>query len=113
MDILIKDVADVIVRASDGLTDDVPDDIKQIVQDEVIRITIDDTRDRGLLYMIASIMDEIEKEYSQQKSKGNVKLHRLLEEITKRCFITQDGVTFTQKVMRIAAKLKEVYNDVK
>lgn len=112
MNIQIKDIVDVIVKVSNDI-ENTPDDVKEIIQDEVIRITIDDTRDRGLLYMIASIMDEIEKEYSQQKCKGNVKLHRLLEEITKRYFIIPDEATFIQKVMRIAAKLKEVYNDVK
>ena len=60
MNILIKDVADVIVKLTDDLTEDVPSNIKQIVQDEVIRITVDDTRDRGLIFTIASIMDEIE-----------------------------------------------------
>ena len=59
MNILIKDVADVIVKLTDGLTEDVPSNIKQIVQDEVIRITVDDARDRGLIFTIASIKDEI------------------------------------------------------
>ena len=113
MNILIKDVADVIVKLTDGLTEDVPSNIKQIVQDEVIRITVDDTRDRGLIFTIASIMDEIEKEYENQTGKGEFKLKTLINEMTKRHLNITDQMTFKQKVIRIATKLKEVYNDVK
>lgn len=113
MNILIKDVADVIVKLTDGLTEDVPSNIKQIVQDEVIRITVDDTRDRGLIFTIASIMDEIEKEYENQTGKGEFKLKTLINEVTKRHLNITDQMTFKQKVIRIATKLKEVYNDVK
>ena len=113
MNILIKDVADVIVKLTDDLTEDVPSNIKQIVQDEVIRITVDDTRDRGLIFTIASIMDEIEKEYENQTGKGEFKLKTLINEVTKRHLNITDQMTFKQKVIRIATKLKEVYNDVK
>lgn len=113
MNILIKDVADVIVKLTDYLTEDVPSNIKQIVQDEVIRITVDDTRDRGLIFTIASIMDEIEKEYENQTGKGEFKLKTLINEMTKRHLNITDQMTFKQKVIRIATKLKEVYNDVK
>ncbi len=113
MNILIKDVADVIVKLTDGLTEDVPSNIKQIVQDEVIRITVDDARDRGLIFTIASIMDEIEKEYENQTGKGEFKLKTLINEMTKRHLNITDQMTFKQKVIRIATKLKEVYNDVK
>lgn len=111
MNILIKDIADVIVKITDGFTDETPDNIKNIVQDEVIRITIDDAKDRTLLLLIASIMDEIEKEYSNQR--GEVKLKTLISEITNRYFVIDDKMTFIQKVTRIATKLKEVYNDAK
>ena len=113
MNILIKDVADVIVKLTDDLTEDVPNNIKQIVQDEVVRITVDDTRDRGLIFTIASIMDEIEKEYENQTGKGEFKLKTLINEMTKRHLNITDQMTFKQKVIRIATKLKEVYNDVK
>lgn len=111
MNISIKDIADVIVKITEGFTDETPDNIKNIVQDEVIRITIDDVRDRTLLLLIASIMDEIEKEYSNQR--GEVKLKTLISEITNRYFVIDDKMTFIQKVTRIATKLKEVYNDAK
>lgn len=113
MDILIKDIADVIVKITDGFTDETPDNIKQIVQDEVIRVTIDDASDRKLLLLIATIMDELEKEYFNQKGKGEFKLKTLLMEITKRYLNITDEMTFTQKVIRIATKLKEAYKDVK
>lgn len=111
MNISIKDIADVIVKITEGFTDETPDNIKNIVQDEVIRITIDDVKDRTLLLLIASIMDEIEKEYSNQR--GEVKLKTLISEITNRYFVIDDKMTFIQKVTRIATKLKEVYNDAK
>lgn len=111
MNISIKDIADVIVKITEGFTDETPDNIKNIVQDEVIRITIDDAKDRTLLLLIASIMDEIEKEYSNQR--GEVKLKTLISEITNRYFVIDDKMTFIQKVTRIATKLKEVYNDAK
>ena len=113
MNISIKDIADVIVKITEGFTDETPDNIKQIVQDEVIRITVDDARDRGLIFTIASIMDEIEKEYENQTGKGEFKLKTLINEMTKRHLNITDQMTFKQKVIRIATKLKEVYNDVK
>lgn len=113
MNISIKDIADVIVKITEGFTDETPDNIKNIVQDEVIRITIDDAKDRTLLLLIASIMDEIEKEYSNQRGKGESKLKTLISEITNRYFVIDDKMTFIQKVTRIATKLKEVYNSAK
>lgn len=112
MCIQIKDIVDVIVKASDCIKD-TSDEVREIVQNEVIRITVDDTRDKGMLYKIAYIMDELEKEYSHQGGQGNVKLNRLLEEMTKSYFVINNRMTFIQKVTRIATKLKEVYNDLK
>ena len=58
-------------------------------------------------------MDEIEKEYENQTGKGEFKLKTLINEMTKRHLNITDQMTFKQKVIRIATKLKEVYNDVK